>query len=277
VTAVDTSPRERPGFSGGVLVGRPPTTNNLRPQDRADLVRKSRKLTQLFGETPSPQSVTPPSLPVRGSSEAPLSRTGRHSPRPIWAPRPSMRSAGSIDTIRDRLVLPSPLDALPISELSLAGTADGKAGDTGARDVIIDPYDDEKRPIPFFSPLSFPSSPQLSSSLDSADSMLYPRTPEEDRRRRREKIAKLHRFLGSRVPTSLVLGYSASDDTLPALEPTIVDNVRTGRHNRRRSSSAAETRTNWFGPDDRMKEELDEREKAVNVRRALKMEKVISF
>lgn len=106
--------------------------------------------------------------------------------------------------------------------------------------------------------------------------MLYRRTPEEDRRRRREKIAKLHRFLGSRVPTSLVLGFSASDDTLPALEPTTIDNVRTtSRHNRRRSSSATETRGNWFGPDDRMKEELDEREKAINVRRALKMEKVI--
>ena len=106
--------------------------------------------------------------------------------------------------------------------------------------------------------------------------MLHRRTPEEVRRRRREKIAKLHRFLGSRVPTSLVLGFSASHDTLPALDPTI-DNIRTSRHNRRRSSSAAETRTNWFGPDDRMKEELDEREKAINVRRAIKMEKVSSF
>ena len=104
--------------------------------------------------------------------------------------------------------------------------------------------------------------------------MLHRRTPEEDRRRRREKIAKLHRFLGSRVPTSLVLGFSASDDTLPALDRT-VDNVRTSRHNRRRSSSATETRSNGFGPDDRMKEELDEREKAINVRRAIKMEKVI--
>ena len=275
VTAVEASPREGPGFSG-MLVDRdrPPTTNHLHPQDRADLVRKSRKLTQLFGETPSPQSVTPPSLPVRVSSEAaPLSRTGgggRHSPRPIWAPRPNVRSADSIDT-------------LSISELSLAGTAEGKVDDTrtGAADVtttppsFIDPCDDDRRPIPFSSPHSLPSSPQLS-SLDSADPMLYRRTPEEDRRRRREKIAKLHRFLGSRVPTSLVLGFSASDDTLPALEPTTIDNVRTtSRHNRRRSSSATETRGNWFGPDDRMKEELDEREKAINVRRALKMEKVI--
>lgn len=182
-----------------------------------------------------------------------------------------MRSADySIDTIH----------AHSISELSLAGTAEGKVGDTrtGAPDVtaasFIDLSDDDKRPIPLFSPRSFPSSPQLSSSLDTADSMLYRRAPEEDRRRRREKIAKLHRFLGSRVPTSLVLGFSASDDTLPALEPTTIDDVRTSRHNRRRSSSAAETRGNWFGPDDRMKEELDEHEKAINVRRALKMEKM---
>ena len=191
-----------------------------------------------------------------------------------------MRSADSIDTIRDNLVLPGPVDALSISELSLVGgtaeRGDTRTGVTGSTS-FMDLNDDHERPIPFFSPRSFPSSPQVS-SLDSADSMLYRRTPEEDRRRRREKIAKLHRFLGSRVPTSLVLGFSASDDTLPALDRT-ADNVRTStsRHNRRRSSSAAETRSNWFGPDDRMKEELDEREKAINVRRAIKMEKVISF
>jgi hypothetical protein len=267
VTAV-----ERPRSSA---IDRPPTTNNLRPQDRADLVRKSRKLAQLFGETPSPQSVTLPSPPVNATTgEAPLSRTAPHSPRPIWASRSSLRSADSIVTIRDNLVLPSPIDALSISDLSLVGTVEGNAGDKRTGDVITDPNDDDKQHIPFFSPHPFPTSPQIS-PLDSADSMVYHRTPEEDRRRRREKIAKLHRFLGSRVPTALVLGFSASDDTLPALDRTI-DNVRTstGRHNRRRSSSAAETRSNWFGPDDRMKEELDEREKAINVRRAIKMEKV---
>ena len=233
----------------------------------------------MFGETPSPQAVTLPSLPVEnasstGGGEAPLSRTGRRSPLdPIWASRPSVRSADSVDTIRDDLVsLPGPADAvLSISELSLAGTAEGDAADRRTGDVIIEPHDDNKQHIPLFSPQPFfPPSPQ-SSSLDSADSMLYRRTPEEDHRRRREKMAKLHRFLGSRVPTSLVLGFSASDDTLPALDRTTTS---TGRHNRRRSSSAAETRSNWFG-DDRMKEELDEREKAINVRRAIKMEKVI--
>ena len=49
---------------------------------------------------------------------------------------------------------------------------------------------------------------------------------------------------------------------------------RPGMGSRRRSSSAAEFKSNWSGPDDRVKEELDEREKAINVRRAVKMEKV---
>jgi hypothetical protein len=76
-----------------------------------------------------------------------------------------MRSADSVDTtVHDRLVLPSPMDALSISELSLAGTADGKAGDTrtGAADVIIND-DDKRRPRLHFSPYSLPSSLQRSS------------------------------------------------------------------------------------------------------------------
>lgn len=34
----------------------PPTTNHLSPQERADLIRKTRKLTQVLGQTPSPVS-----------------------------------------------------------------------------------------------------------------------------------------------------------------------------------------------------------------------------
>jgi hypothetical protein len=100
------------------------------------------------------------------------------------------------------------------------------------------------------------------------------RPQEEDRRRSREKMAKLHRFLGSRVPVSLVLGVNDGDDTLPALDPTL-GNIRARLPGRRRSSSAAEFKSKWSDESDRVKEELDEREKAINVRRAIKMEKVI--
>lgn len=182
-------------------------------------------------------------------------------------------------------MLQNPIDTLSISELSLVGAGEGtgkgqgRARDkkTGTTDVIdsasfIALSDDDHQPIPILSPHPFPSTPR-SRPLDSLEFMPHSHTPEEDRRRRREKIAKLHRFLGSRVPTSLVLGLSDANDTLPALDTT-VGNVHTHHLGRRRSSSATEFKSNWFDPDDRMKEELDEREKAINVRRAVKMEKV---
>ena len=132
--------------------------------------------------------------------------------------------------------------------------------------------DDENPSFAYFgSPHSF-RSPPPSRPFDSPDFMA---NPEDERRRRREKIAKLHRFLGSRVPTSLVLGLNDADDTLPALD-TPISTTSSRYPNRRRSSSAAEFKRNWFDSDDRVKEELDEREKAINVRRAVKMEKVWS-
>jgi hypothetical protein len=176
------------------------------------------------------------------------------------------------------------MDALSISERSLMGevggaeTGEGKKTrdkSAGATDVVdsasfIDLSDDDSQSIRILSSYSLPSS----RPSDSQGIMRHAHPPEENRRRRREKIAKLHRFLGSRVPASLVLGLSDADDVLPALDHT-AGNIHTGQPGRRRSSSAAEFKSNWFGPDDRVKEELDEREKAINVRRAVKMEKVI--
>jgi hypothetical protein len=162
------------------------------------------------------------------------------------------------------------------------GAGEGKKArdnkSAGGADVMesasfIDLSDDDSQSLRILSSYSFPS---LTSSLpsDPQGVMRHAPSPEETRRRRREKIAKLHRFLGSRVPTSLVLGLSDADDILPALDHT-AGITRTGQPGRRRSSSAAEFKTNWFDPGDRVKEELDEREKAINVRRAVKMEKVI--
>lgn len=101
---------------------------------------------------------------------------------------------------------------------------------------------------------------------------------EEDRRRKREKLVKLHRFLGSRVPTELVLG---SDLTLspplpspafPEIEPE--DTRKKFRMRKRRSVSLTDYTKPLVTREDRMKSELDMEEKALNVRRAAKMEKV---
>jgi len=105
---------------------------------------------------------------------------------------------------------------------------------------------------------------------------------EEDRRKMREKLAKVHRFLGSRVPPHLVLGFDIpSPECL--LPPAACDSdILAENDNRprkawlraRRSSSVAIFPSNWSDNVDRMKEDLNVKEKAINVRRAQKMERV---
>ena len=101
---------------------------------------------------------------------------------------------------------------------------------------------------------------------------------EGEQRRKREKLVKLHRFLGSRVPTDLVLGLdlTQSSPILPPASPDVgeADTRKKFRMLRRRSSSYAEYTRPLTAQEDRMKSELDMQEKALNVRRAAKMEKV---
>ncbi|OSD06150.1 hypothetical protein PYCCODRAFT_1361202 [Trametes coccinea BRFM310] len=123
----------------------------------------------------------------------------------------------------------------------------------------------------------------LSDSLSLSSEQLA----EEERRRKREKLAKLHRFLGSRVPQHLVLGPLDEGAPLPPPAPSPSpspnplersaerdSDPRRIKMRRRRSSSAAEFSRTWSDDIDRLKEELNEREKAINVRRAVKMEKM---
>jgi hypothetical protein len=99
---------------------------------------------------------------------------------------------------------------------------------------------------------------------------------EEARRKKREKLAKLHRFLGSRVPAELALGLR-SPSMLPAVasEDEGTEEERpVFRRRRRRSRSFADYSMSYVKQADRLKSELDVEEKAMNVWRAAKMEKV---
>lgn len=104
--------------------------------------------------------------------------------------------------------------------------------------------------------------------------------PEEERRRMREKIAKLHRFLGSRVPTNLILGVDegSSSPPLPPISPRGMgpsqDIPERPQWMRRRRNSSEAILSGWSDDVDRSQEQLDDREKAMNVRRAHKMEKM---
>lgn len=128
--------------------------------------------------------------------------------------------------------------------------------------------------------MRFPSTYSLTISLSEDQKS------EVERRRKRERLAKLHRFLGSRIPTELILGPSEIGAPLPPADP----NARRVSYSqeemeptnssklwviaKRRNSLASSDPLERLGDSERMKEQLSDKEKAAAVKRALKMEKV---
>jgi len=303
--------------------GRPkvedPLTTILSPAERAELVKKTRKLTQLFGQTPGPDltSLSPIiTSPLQHSHLAPdvrkahrviasISNPMHPSDRGIWPP-PDETLYLNINGRRH---------STPLSPMSVS-TMWGSNED----DSILDLHDQQSfrsnKPVrlrlsrrertppasPAPSPMSFIdlsdddsaaetqknaighrrqlSSPRESIIDDTASlsTLTSAELHEEEQRRKREKLVKLHRFLGSRVPTDLVLGMDLTQSP-PLFLPTSpdvegADTRKKFRMRKRRSSSYAEYTKPLTAQEDRMKSELDIQEKALNVRRAAKMEKV---
>ncbi|KAI0323090.1 hypothetical protein OF83DRAFT_1167107 [Amylostereum chailletii] len=296
----------------------PPTTNYLSAQERADLVRKSRKLTQLLGQTPPPLA----SMARQCESQPGSKRTalnvpvgyGKHhrgafsvaegigSPTRGWSSHQSPVSPTSPGDTRRYSAPPSPLEIAVFREDVESWQRRGSRTSVGSgRASFIDLSDEEdagglpdghgrehedeesgsetdagsyfgEEPSGRRSSPYSPSSPSLSLSMSSQD------RAEDERRRKRDRLAKLHRFLGSRVPTDLVIGSFNTDTSLPlpsspTLETPTTD-PKAWRRLRRRSSSAAEMKSRWLDEHDRVKADLDDHEKAINVRRAIKMEKM---
>ncbi|KAJ4485629.1 hypothetical protein J3R30DRAFT_1384883 [Lentinula aciculospora] len=114
---------------------------------------------------------------------------------------------------------------------------------------------------------------------------------EAEKRRKREKLAKLHRFLGSRVPTGLVLGQADEDSEsgLPGLsassmgEETDAEGSSEEKRSwkkgmakvtRRRSGSESGISSEWSDIRDRRKDDMSEDERSRMVKRAVRLEKV---
>ncbi|KZT27570.1 hypothetical protein NEOLEDRAFT_97575 [Neolentinus lepideus HHB14362 ss-1] len=304
----------------------PPTTNLLNSHERAELIRKTRKLTQVFGKPPEASAVYPDS-PVLGLGPQllPQARRGHHRgavsmvtnapiPRAMWPPPEGTQYLSPNGRRFSTPLSPDQLSFLSVdpgdryagrhSPISSQGELYIEIG-SQEREPHSGYEDDNLCGEPPDSPTSFMDLSEeevvddMSSFLD-ADSPKSPRrrrpfspsTPtlmetlsldgqseEEERRRKRERLAKLHRFLGSRVPVGLVLG--VEDPLLSPLPPPALQTVHSGDEElqkawvrRRRSSSAAAFPARWSDDVDRLKEDLDEREKAINVRRAQKMEKM---
>ncbi|KAF7302607.1 hypothetical protein HMN09_00895200 [Mycena chlorophos] len=308
----------------------PPTTNFLNPAERAQLIRKSRKLTQVFGQTPgagdlaaedlldvSPAGTTRsrhrPAASLNLVGQMPASARPR---QPVPWPAPDKTIYLDINGRRHSTPPQNRDDgaassaAVSLSDLVAPSSPQSfiDFGSNGSSsDSLDDPQHDsdgaeteremtELGPDDSVSVISATEGgalrtlrhkPSLAPSFADSINLTPEAQAEDDRRKRRDKLAKLHRFLGSRVPANLVLGPGFVD----ALQPAVVgpdgtlspvelgggagtDTIKSWVTKRRRSSSAAVLAGSWTSDWDRMKENLNDKEKAIIVRRAQKMEKV---
>ncbi|KAG1754800.1 uncharacterized protein EDB91DRAFT_1042239 [Suillus paluster] len=285
----------------------PPTTNTLDATERADLIRRNRKLVQLLGETPGTEMATseveeprlfkilpqPAFSALLGSSKQ---KHHRHAMSVSVAVKtPGFKSEPSSSwQILDRPSSPSGRRfSAPFTPSSFTFYFDDPPESPATHDHH-GPHRHEDPQHKLGSPTSFidlsdedvshdvsdAASLEMPNTADgrrifhhssSTPSMVETLTPEEqaeaERRRKRDKLAKLHRFLGSRVPTDLVIGHIAGPSLPPSSMP---EDSRDMWLYRRRSGSSAPS-------FERVKEELDDEEKALNVRRAQKMEKLFGM
>ncbi|KAJ3815601.1 hypothetical protein F5876DRAFT_30283 [Lentinula aff. lateritia] len=340
----------------------PPTSNNLDPLSRADLVRKSRKLAQVFGQTPNGASLMPTTsgmadtYPMRRSFLDITSPTSsRHhisnsvatfrknsvgdtkqkvkenmdrvKGKGIWPPPASTHYISATSGRRHSTPLtPDDFDFLnelhlqePISSrqtdreassrrssVSSLAFAPPSAYPGGAprnsftredyigTELPAAPFDDtddeggQKRDIQ----QHLARQPSLISLV--TPSLMSPEErAEAEKRRKREKLAKLHRFLGSRVPTGLVLGLGQADEDsesgLPGLSASSMGEETDAegsseekrswkkgmvRVTRRRSGSESGVSSDWSDIRDRRKDDMGEDERLRMVKRAIRLEKV---
>lgn len=276
----------------------PPTTNQLGANERADRIRRNRKLARVFGRMPGTEApVADPDEPriskkLHSPSLAALltkQKSHRHAVSVSLSLKPSgMKTEPSTPWQMEDLWSPGGRrHSTPLATSSFklyVDDEDGTAakGPPDSHDVLdlpeaastrsfIDLSDEEIRDDDLSCFSSFAphenrrrslhqssSTPSLVESLDSEAQA------EAERRRKREKLARLHRVLGSRVPPEAVNGSVFG----PALPPLASHEECNREHWPRGNKNA---RSDDF---DRGREELDEREKALNVRRAQKMERV---
>lgn len=287
---------------------------NMTAAERAGLVKKTRKIAQLFGQIPGPDITPSRSVisPLQRSLLSPDARKGHRaiasisntphpSDRGVWPPPEDTvylningrrhstplsptntsvmwgldeddsvldadrRSSFSKRSSRARSSRSSPMLPAP-SPASFIDLSESDSAAETPKDII-----DHRHQAPF-------SQEAMTNDTDSLLTLTPSQIYEEERRRKREKIVKLHRFLGSRVPADLVLGLDLTQSPKlppPASPETGSDDTRKKfRMRRRRSNSYSGYTKPLTTQEDRMKSDLDIQEKALNVRRAAKMEKV---
>ncbi|KAG9314003.1 hypothetical protein JVU11DRAFT_4781 [Chiua virens] len=262
----------------------PPTTNELDANERADRIRRNRKLARVFGRMPGTEE------PV-ADVEEPRSSKKLHSPSlaALLSKQKNHRHAVSVSvSVKASGMKTEPSTPWQTNELwapdgrrhsiPLTAASDVRGGrrhalpdtsDAASTRSFIDLSDEDMREddtpsLTFLAPHCKDRRLYQSNSTPSLVESLDPEVQAEvEKRRKRERLARLHRFLGSRVPPEVV----NSNVFGPPLPPT-ADPEEPNFEPWLRGDKNVEDEF------DRGKEELDEKTKALNVRRAQKMERV---
>ncbi|EJD52188.1 hypothetical protein AURDEDRAFT_181706 [Auricularia subglabra TFB-10046 SS5] len=314
----------------------PPTINMLSNTDRADLLRKHRKLAQLLGDSVATAHPFATAEPVDGPwpperDTVYMSAAGRRHSSPL-SPSSQFDFLRSIDESASLTTMakkhtgrssPTSFVDMDDDDKPPAANSDAISIASSVRSGID--ADDTTPPTPkakarkgtfsssysvdSISSASTSSPPQRrthrarSISVDVVSSppgspgwvlvgqggVSRPHVPalsDEERRRKRAKLVKLHRFLGSRVPTDLVLGLPPPTTDLPpvaqGLSPVEDDSrdglkgwIRRKRGSGSGSGAASPVAAAADQEDSPLNAtELGDRERMINVKRAQKMEKL---
>ncbi|CUA71268.1 B-cell CLL/lymphoma 9 protein [Rhizoctonia solani] len=180
---------------GSTITGRPSTSNMRTAAERAELVKKTRKIQQMLGDVPPVSGAT-------GSAFYRVSRAAR-SEDSLVSPTSAVVVIGGPVEHRGHRSSAS-LSLLPLSPvLQTDGLLNIRTSGSG-EDFGLGLNDGGLSPVASVQPEDVDGEgPEHDHEADEAAIA---------RRAKRAKVAKLHRYLGSRVPAHLVLGLDESWD-----------------------------------------------------------------
>ena len=268
-----------------IPTGSPKTGNFLDLDERSDLIRKNKKLVRLFGQSPGPDALLHQDLGRSNKAHVSPNLTDHRRIHTALSASNKLeisviQRASTYPYTHDRRhsapLSPDEVSILssPINRKSTDYSLDSHYASSVSS--FMDLSDDLGSASPKVAG-NVPGRPHSPSQQSVFENMSPEEQAEELRRRKREKLAKLHRFLGSQVPVHLALGLGNPETSLPPLKTDVIPDSRDDRKvivRRRRCSSVESYPLGWSDEHDRIRQDLNVKEKAINVRRAQKMEKV---
>ncbi|KAH7334452.1 hypothetical protein B0J17DRAFT_108080 [Rhizoctonia solani] len=240
------------------LSGRPSTSNMRTAAERAEMLKKARKIQQVLGDVPPVSGST-------GSAFYRVSRAARSEDSLVTPTSTVVVVGGPVDARGHRST--ASLSSRPLLALSPALQTDGLLDiktPTGTDDFGLGLNEGGVSPVMS----TRPEGEDVDGENEEDEAML-------SRRAKRAKVAKLNRYLGSRVPANLILGLDENWDYEQGLPDVRSEDGETGSvwsgKKKRRASDGDYT---LLEEDMNDLSVMSSEEKARAVKRKAKMEQV---